>query len=147
MSDVIDMSLSFSEKQAVAYAFLKAFYTREELGYSVDDYEAKDVTPKIIEIVNQMGKDIIRTNRIIQSANVFKTLAEGLGSKVEFIAALVDLIASGSGSSLLDAVNVSEDTLIKERKLIRRNVLAYNMMKVILAREKTNIELSFQGII
>lgn len=147
MSDVIDMSLSFSEKQAVAYAFLKAFYTREELGYSVDDYEAKDVTPKIIEIVNQMGKDIIRTNRIIQSANVFKTLAEGLGSKVEFIVALVDLVASGSAEGLVGAIRITEKTLIDERNLIRRNVLAYNTMKIILAREKTNIELSFQGII
>lgn len=72
MSDVIDMSLSFSEKQAVAYAFLKAFYTREELGYSVD--EAKDVTPKIIEIVNQMGKDIIRTNKIYKVRMYLKLL-------------------------------------------------------------------------
>lgn len=70
-----------------------------------------------------------------------------MGSKVEFIVALVDLVASGSGGSLLDAINVSEDTLIKERNLIRHNVLAYNTMKIILAREKTNIELSFQGII
>lgn len=74
MSDVIDMSLSFSEKQAVAYAFLKAFYTREELGYSVDDYKPKDVTPKIIEIVNQMGKDIIRTNKICKVRMYLKLL-------------------------------------------------------------------------
>lgn len=83
----------------------------------------------------------------MQSANVFKTLAEGLGSKVEFIVALVDLVASGSAEGLVDAIALTEEKLIDERNLIRRNVLAYNTMKIILAREKTNIELSFQGII
>lgn len=92
-----------------------------------------------------MGRDIIRTNRIIQSANLFKTIAEGLGSKVEFVIAIVDTIASGSAVGLIDAVRVTEKTLIEERELIRRNVLAYNALKLILNREKTNIELSFQG--
>lgn len=145
MSDVIDTSLSFSQKQEVAYKFLSVFYTREELGYSVDSYKPEQVTQQIIDIVNQMGRDIIRTNRIIQSANLFKTIAEGLGSQVEFVIAIVDTIASGSAMGLIDAIQITERTLIDEKDLIRRNVLAYNALKLILNREKTNIELSFQG--
>lgn len=138
-------NLTFKEKQAVAYAFLKAFYTRDELGYDVDRYTYQDVTQEIIDIVERMGKKIVRTNRIVQFANLFKTIAEGLGSKAEFIASLFAIAYNGDLEATINSIFIDENNLVKERETIRKNVLAYNFMKQILNREKGNIELAFMG--
>lgn len=55
VKNIIPQELSFEEKQAVAFGFLKAFYTSDYVGYNVDRYEYSDVTPYIIDAVNRMG--------------------------------------------------------------------------------------------
>ncbi|WP_089187789.1 hypothetical protein [Campylobacter sputorum] len=129
----------------MAYTFLKAFYTREELGYDVSRYTYQDVTQEIIDIVENMGNEIIKTNRIVQFANLFKTIAEGLISKYDFISSLIIVIFNGDLKATLESILISEKNLIDERETIRKNVLAYNFMKQILNREKGNIKLAFNG--
>lgn len=137
--------LSFEQKQMMAYTFLSAFYTREELGYSVDRYSYTDVTQEIIDIVNTIGKDFITSNRIIQVANLLKTLVEP-ASKVEFLIALFGAIVSKDVQATFESIfAIGMNKLIAERDTIKKNFWAYNLMKQILNREKGNIELKFNG--
>lgn len=92
-----------------------------------------------------MGKQIVTTNRIVQVANLFKTIAEGLTSRPDFIASLVIVIFNGDLKATIESLKITEDNLIREWETIRNNVLAYNFMKQILNREKGNIELAFNG--
>lgn len=138
-------NLSFKQKQAMAYTFLKAFYTSKDLGYNVDRYKHTDVTQEIIDVVNEMGHKIVTTNRIVQFANLFKTIAEGLTSTPEFIASLIIIVSSGDLNASIQSILLSVDKLVEERETIRRNVLAYNLTKQILNREKGYIELKFNG--
>lgn len=145
MNGNITENLSFEQQQAVAYAFLSVFYTREELGYSVDHHEYTDVTQDIIDIVNRMGKEITTNTKILVVADIFKTIAEGTGNVVDFINALVQVLYSGNIPVLYDLINMTEKDLINEKNKISQNRLAYVALIQILNREKGNIELKFMG--
>ena len=61
--------MTFEQKQAEAYAFLDAFYTRADLGYDVKHWRYEDVTQTIIDIVEQMGNDIYTNTRVVTIAS------------------------------------------------------------------------------
>lgn len=136
---------TFEEKQIATYAFLKAFYNRAELGYSVDNYTEEDVTQEIIDIVNQMGKDMIRNARILAVADVFKLIASGTSNIFDFVSALIQIIYTGSGATAITLLQTTEQTLLAEKDKIKKNRLAYSAFIQILNREKGNIELKFMG--
>ncbi|MSN96435.1 hypothetical protein F1B92_04470 [Campylobacter sp. FMV-PI01] len=138
-------NLTFEQKQKVAYGFLSAFYTREELGYSVNNHEWSDVTQDIIDIVNQIGEEIVRNARIVQFANLFNTILGNMGSSIEFIVAMVGAIFDGTILGAIDVTIITKNKLVEEKKLIKRNSLAYAVLIQILNREKGNIELKFMG--
>lgn len=139
------MNYSFEEKQKAAYGFLSAFYTREELGYSVDNHKAEDVTQDIIDIVNKMGEEIVTNARIMQFANLFNAIFGNMGSGLEFVAAIIASIFDGTITGVVDVMQVTKENLVDEKNKIKRNNLAYAAMIQILNREKGNIELKFMG--
>ena len=144
-NEVVSNNLSFEQRQAAAFAFLKAFYTREELGYSVDRYSYTDVTEDIIDIVNHMGKEILSNARILVAASIFKTIAEGAGNIFEFISALIQLLYAKDIPTIAKLLILTQEKLAKEKETIKSNRLAYTALILILNREKGNIELKFNG--
>lgn len=136
---------TFQEKQIATYAFFKAFYNREELGYSVEHHDVDDITQDIIDIVDNMGKEMIRNARILAIADVFKTILEGSGNVINFIGSLIQIIYSGSGLVAINLLETTTDKLIKEKDKIKKNRLAYSAFIQILNREKGKIELKFMG--
>lgn len=143
--NIAPKELSFEQKQAVTFGFLKAFYTSDYVGYNVDRYSYSDVTQDIIDIVNTMGREIVTNVRIVQVANIFKTLAEGVGSLWEFAGALAQIVFSGDLYNFANLVQITKSQLIVEKNRIKANALANSVMLQILNREKTNIELKFMG--
>lgn len=96
-------------------------------------------------MVCKNGKDIVTNTKIVSIAAVFKSLAEGSGSLIEFVVALFGVIYDGSGMDAINIHKITEKNLIKERNLIKSNPLANAVLVQILRKEATNIELSFQG--
>lgn len=136
---------TFEEKQIATYAFLKAFYNRAELGYSVDNHTEEDITQEIIDIVDQMGKDMIKNARILALADVFKLIASGSGNIYDFVSSLIQIIYTGSGATAVTLLQTTEQTLLAQKNKIKKNRLAYSAFIQILNREKGNIELKFMG--
>lgn len=146
---------NFEQQQAMAFAFLKAFYNSRELGYNVDRYKYTDVTQEIIDVVNQMAYQIITTARITSVTMIIQELAKavldsisinGKFSPSDCIAAFIDFILFNQ--NVKDAGKIltqASDTLLRERAMIRKSFLGNAVLIQILNREKGYIELKFNG--
>lgn len=99
------MELTFEQKQMEAYAFLDAFYNRSDFGYDVKRWKYTDINQTIIDIVEQMGNDISLNTKVLQVANILKTVAEGLiGGVPTFIVALFKATIDGSITDAIDII-------------------------------------------
>lgn len=128
--------------------FLDAFYNRSDFGYDVKRWKYTDINQTIIDIVEQMGNDISLNTKVLQVANILKTVAEGLiGGVPTFIVALFKATIDGSITDAIDIISTTKDELVKEKAKLRANGLAWAVVTQVMAREKGNIELAFLGFI
>lgn len=148
MTKKINKELSFEQQQAGAYAFLDAFYNRADFGYDVRHWQPDDVNQTIIDIVNQMGMDIVTNTRVTSISEVLFTICNSLTSYPNFVVALIAIAMESE--TMLDAYNVfaiTQERLIQEKAKLRKNRLAWAIVTRVMAREKGNIELAFNGFI
>lgn len=130
-------------------AFLDAFYNRADFGYDVKRWRYTDVNQTIIDIVNQMGNDMIKNARIVQAASAIKSIAElalGVGLP-SFIVGVVQALLDGTVKDTVAIATVARDRLIEDRKKLRSNPLAWSVVVSIMASRKQEIEMHFQGFI
>lgn len=145
----MEKELTFEEQQEVAYAFLSVFYNRADFGYDVRHWTPSDVTQEIIDIVNQMGREIVTNTRVASVAEIFFEISKSLGQYRNFIAALIDFVLNGGIGTIVSnsrALKATYDKLIDARSKLRKNRLAWAVVTQIMAREKQNIEMSFMGL-
>lgn len=141
--------LTFEEQQLVAYTFLDAFYSRADFGYDVKRWEASDVTQNIIDIVNQMGQEMVTNSRVASVAEMFFAISKSLAQYPRFISALIDFVLNGGVGTIVSDSKVllaTYDDLIKAKSKLRQNRFAWAVVTQIMAREKQNIEMSFMGL-
>ena len=75
---MIDKNLTYEQQQQAAYAFLAVYYNRADFGYDISRWSWQDVTPTIIDIVNQMGNDIYTNTKVVTYATeAFQKVAKG----------------------------------------------------------------------
>lgn len=142
--------LTFEEQQLVAYTFLDAFYNRADFGYDVKRWEPSDVTQEIIDIVNQMGQEMVTNSRVVSVAEMFFAISKSLAQCRNFIAALIDFVLNGGIGTIVnnsEALEATYQNLIEARLKLRKNRFAWAVVTQIMAREKQNIEMYFSGLI
>lgn len=83
-----------------------------------------------------MGEEIVRNARIVQFANLFNTILGNMGSSIEFIVAMVGAIFDGTILGAIDVTIITKNKLVEEKKLIKRNSLAYAVLIQILNIKK-----------
>ncbi|OCR99555.1 hypothetical protein A9K75_06705 [Campylobacter fetus subsp. testudinum] len=143
--EVVNSELSFQEQQAMAYGFLAAFYDRQNLGYSVEDYSYTDVTPEIIDIVNEMGEQIVTNTRIVTIAEVLYNIGVRVGLGATFVSASRDELSIDTIIDIISMVSISKDKLIEQKNIIMSNFFAKAVLIQILNARKQEIELRFLG--
>ena len=139
--------LTFEEQQASAYGFLDAFYSRADFGYDVRHWSYRDVNQTIIDIVNQMGNEIVTNTRVTAISAFLLKVCESLANYPNFVVALADIALNGEAISTAKIFSMTQENLIKEKATLRSNRLAWAVVTQIMAREKQNIELAFNGFI
>ena len=142
--------LTFEEQQEFAYAFLDAFYNRADFGYDVKYWTPSDVTQEIIDIVNQMGREIVTNTRVASVAEIFFEISKSLAQYPNFIAALIDFVLNGGIGTIAsnsEVLSATYQQLTDARSKLRKNRLAWAVVTQIMAREKQNIEMYFSGLI
>ncbi len=144
--EVVNSELSFKEQQALSYAFLDAFYDRQTLGYDVKDYTPDDVTQDIIDIVNEMGRQIVTNTRIVAIAEVFYNIGTAVGLGQTFLRALKNQFEDiDNVLEIISLISVSKDKLIQQKNIIMSNFFARAVLIQILNTRKQEIELKFLG--
>ncbi len=139
--------LTFEEQQASAYGFLDAFYNRADFGYDVRHWDYHDVNQTIIDIVNQMGREIVTNTRVTAISALLFDVFESLANSPNFVAALAIVVLKGNLTSTYEIFRATQEDLIIEKAKLRKNRLAWAVVTQIMAREKQNIELAFNGFI
>lgn len=142
--------LTFEEQQLVAYTFLDVFYNGADFGYDVKRWEASDVTQDIIDIVNQMGQEMVTNSRVASVAEMFFAISKSLAQYPRFISALIDFVLNGGVGTITnnsEALAATYQNLIDARSKLRKNRFAWAVVTQIMAREKQNIEMYFSGLL
>ncbi len=138
--------LTFEQKQAEAYAFLDAYYTRADFGYDVKRWKPEDVTQTIIDIVEQMGNDIYTNTKVLAVASeIFKKLASFMSNGTGFLLSLYITGIAGSSKNNKEIMETTRDNITKDIAIYKNNKLAWAVVTQVMAREKGNIELAFLG--
>lgn len=138
--------LTFEQKQAEAYAFLDAYYTRADFGYDVKRWKPEDVTQMIIDIVEQMGNDIYTNTKVLAVASeIFKKLASFMSNGTGFLLSLYITGIAGSSKNNKEIMETTRDNITKDIAIYKNNKLAWAVVTQVMAREKGNIELAFLG--
>lgn len=138
--------VTFEQKQAEAYAFLDAYYTRADFGYDVKRWRPEDVTQTIIDIVEQMGNDIYTNTKVLAVASeIFKKLASFMTNGTGFLISLYITGIAGSSKDIKKIMETTRDNITKDIAIYKKNKLAWAVVTQVMAREKGNIELAFLG--
>lgn len=138
--------VTFEQKQAEAYAFLDAYYTRADFGYDVKRWKPEDVTQMIIDIVEQMGNDIYTNTKVLAVASeIFKKLASFMSNGTGFLLSLYITGIAGSSKDIKKIMETTRDNITKDIAIYKKNKLAWAVVTQVMAREKGNIELAFLG--
>ena len=138
--------VTFEQKQAEAYAFLDAYYTRADFGYDVKRWRPEDVTQTIIDIVDQMGNDIYTNTKVLAVASeIFKKLASFMTNGTGFLISLYITGIAGSTKDIKKIMETTRDSITKDIAIYKKNKLAWAVVTQVMAREKGNIELAFLG--
>lgn len=135
--------LTFEEQQAIAYAFLDAFYNRADFGYDVKRWTPDDVNQKVMDIVNDMGNRIVLNSRVTTISPLLATIGETMAIFPSFWAALFVAIVKDEIRDVAHITSVTKQSLIKEYDRLRKNRLAWAVITQIMASEKQNIEMAF----
>lgn len=139
--------LTFEQQQAATYGFLDAFYNRADFGYDVRHWQPRDVNQTIIDIVNQMGKDIVTNTRVTAISELLFNVFESLANSPNFVVALLFVVCKSDLTNTANIATMTQEKLIEEKGALRRNRLAWAVVTQVMAREKQNIELAFNGFI
>lgn len=138
--------VTFEQKQAEAYAFLDAYYTRADFGYDVKRWRPEDVTQTIIDIVEQRGNDIYTNTKVLAVASeIFKKLASFMTNGTGFLISLYITGIAGSSKDIKKIMETTRDNITKDIAIYKKNKLAWAVVTQVMAREKGNIELAFLG--
>lgn len=138
--------VTFEQKQAEAYAFLDAYYTRADFGYDVKRWRPEDVTQTIIDIVDQMGNDIYTNTKVLAVASeIFKKLASFMTNGTGFLISLYITGIAGSSKDIKKIMETTRDNITKDIAIYKKNKLAWAVVTQVMAREKGNTELAFLG--
>lgn len=107
--------VTFEQKQAEAYAFLDAYYTRADFGYDVKRWRPEDVTQTIIDIVEQMGNDIYTNTKVLAVASeIFKKLASFMTNGTGFLISLYITGIAGSSKDIKKIMETTRDNITKD---------------------------------
>lgn len=139
--------LNFEQQQAVAYAFLDAFYNRANFGYDVRHWQPEDVNQTIIDIVNQMGNDIVTNTRVTAVSDILFRICNSLAKRPNFVTAFFFTLLKDDTRDYYKIITIAKENLILEKPKLRKNRLAWAVITQVMAREKGNIELAFNGFI
>ena len=120
---------------------MDAFYNRADFGYDVRHWQPEDVNQTIIDIVNQMGNDIVTNTRVTSISELLSAIGGSLSRYPNFIAAT--LFAIKKANDAIDIVSITTQKLVEERDKLKRNRLAWSVVTQVMAREKQNIEIAF----
>ncbi|CUU88212.1 Uncharacterised protein [Campylobacter hyointestinalis] len=116
------------------------------MGYDVKDYTPDDVTQDIIDIVNEMGRQIVTNTRIVAIAEVFYNIGTAVELGQTFLRALKNQFEDiDNVLEIISLISVSKDKLIQQKNIIMSNFFARAVLIQILNARKQEIELKFLG--